>query len=273
MNVPHLLSSLSALDVHIVTLGDTDLTLFSLIKLIALIAALFYLSGRLHRLLVRRMLEHTPLDPSAREVVGSVARYLVLLIGFLIIVQTSGVNLTSLNVIAGAIGVGVGFGLQNVVSNFISGLIIMFEHPIKIGDRIALGGVEGEVTEIGPRRSTVVTDDNVTFIVPNSRFITENVVNLHYSELRVRVRAQVTVARGPDPRLVRSLLLEAAKENPHVLDQPPAEVRLLAFKDNGAAVFELLAWNVDRVHAREALISELYFQINDKFTQNNIKVA
>jgi len=147
----HLLAELRSLDILLFRLGTTDVTIFGLIKLILLVAGLFVVTARLDRLLRTRVLERTNLDLAARVMLAAIVRYLVLLLGFLIILQTSGINLTSLNVLAGALGVGVGFGLQNIVSNFMSGLIIMFERSIKVGDRIELGDVEGEV--LGPVHS------------------------------------------------------------------------------------------------------------------------
>jgi small-conductance mechanosensitive channel len=107
---------------------------------------LFYLSSKLKNILVERVLGRTHLDLGARLAIGTIVRYLLLLVGFLIILQTIGINLTTLNVLAGAVGIGVGFGLQNVASNFISGLIILFERPVKVGDRIEVDGINGKVT-------------------------------------------------------------------------------------------------------------------------------
>lgn len=268
-----LLADLAAFDLHLFTLGQTDVTLVGLAKLALLIALLFYISGLIRGWMVSRLLSHTTLETGTRLTIAAIARYLILLLGFLVILQSSGINLTSLNVLAGAVGVGVGFGLQNIMSNFISGLIIMFERPIKVGDRIEVSSVEGEVMEIGARRTILRTNDNETFIIPNQRFITENVINLHYFEARIRVLVKVNVAQGPDPRFIRSLLLEAARENPHVLEEPPPEVRLLNFGASGAMAFELQAWNTDLISSRERLISELNFQIGDKFRQHEIKIA
>ena len=157
------------------------------------------------RLITDRLLSRTRLDFGARHAVGTIARYVLLLIGFLVIVQSAGINLTTFNVLAGAIGIG--FGLQNVVSNFFAGLIIMFERPIKIGDRIDVDGVEGDVIENGARSTVVLTNDNIAIIVPNSKFITENVVNWKYNDNRVRFRVPIGVAYGSDVRKVEKLLL------------------------------------------------------------------
>ena len=165
------------LNYRIFTLGEAHITPLNIIYLILLTILLFYLSNKLKGFLVERILGKTHLDLGARVAVGTISRYFLLFIGFLIILQTVGINLTTLNVLAGAIGIGVGFGLQNVASNFISGLIILFERPVKVGDRIEVDGIDGKVTGIGARSTTVRTNDNITIIVPNSKFISENVVN------------------------------------------------------------------------------------------------
>jgi small-conductance mechanosensitive channel len=209
-------------------------------------------------------------DRGAREAIGTITRYVVLLIGLLVIVQTAGINLTTLNVLAGAIGIGIGFGLQNVVNNFFSGLIVMFERPIKIGDRIEVDGIDGDVIEIGARSTKVLTNDNIAIIVPNSKFITENVVNWKYSDDTVRFRIPVSVAYGSDARKVEKLLLEVAEANEDVLKNPPPAVRLIEFGDNGLK-FELRAWTSTQTHRKGRLFSSLNFGIYEKFNENDIE--
>ncbi|MDB5998550.1 MAG: potassium efflux system KefA protein / Small-conductance mechanosensitive channel, partial [Rhizobacter sp.] len=162
------------LDVQLFTIGDTAFTVYSALKLVVLLLALYWIASVLRNWTVRRALARaTHLDEGTRQAVGSIVRYAVLVIGFVLILQNVGINLSAFSVLAGALGVGVGFGLQNVFSNFISGVIIMFERPIKVGDRVELAGVEGTVREIGARRTTVVTFDNISILVPNQRFITD----------------------------------------------------------------------------------------------------
>jgi small-conductance mechanosensitive channel len=210
------------------------------------------------------------LDAGARQAVGTLVRYLVLLIGLLAIVQTAGIDLTTFNVLAGAVGIGVGFGLQNVVSNFIAGVIIMFERPIKIGDRIVVGGVEGNVVEIGARGTTVLNNDNIAVIVPNSKFITEDVINWKYNDNKVRFRIPVSVAYGTDARLVERVLLELADADGDVLEDPPPAVRFMQFGDDGLW-FELRAWSATLVDRKGRLISQLNFAIYERFQQEGIE--
>jgi small-conductance mechanosensitive channel len=170
--------------------GEGAISLWSILYLAVFVVMLFWAARRLQRWLADRVLTRTKLDASARHATGTMARYVLLLIGLMVIVQTAGIDLTTFNVLAGAIGIGVGFGLQNIVSNFIAGLIIMFERPIKVGDRIEVDQVDGDVLEIGARSTTVLTNDNITIIVPNSRFITESVVNWQYEDKKVGSRSR-----------------------------------------------------------------------------------
>jgi small-conductance mechanosensitive channel len=186
------------------------------------------------------------------------------------IFQTVGVNLTTFNVLAGAVGIGIGFGLQTVASNFISGLIILFERPIKVGDRIEVGNIIGDVIRIGARSSIVQTNDNIAIIVPNLKFITENVVNWKYTGEKIRFAIPVSVAYGSDARLVEKLLQEVARENPDVMKDPEPVVRFMEFGDNGLN-FELRPWSTTLIHRRGRLVSGLNFAIYDKFTEHGIE--
>lgn len=259
------------LNFRLLRLGEAEISLWTLIYFLVLLLLLFYFARKTRTLLVERVLIRTRLDVGARQAVGSITRYVVLFVGLLIILQTVGINLTTLNVIAGAVGIGIGFGLQNIASNFISGLIILFERPIKVGDRIVVGDVEGDVVEIGARSTTVLAHGNTAIIVPNSKFITENVVNLQYNEDRVRFRVPVGVAYGSDVRLVEELLLQVARENPDVLKTPEPVARFTAFGDS-ALEFELRGWSTTLVHRGGGLVSDLNFAIHDVFKARQIEV-
>ena len=255
----------------LLTFGHSSITLWDILSFLILLLLTFFIAGKIRSWLVNHVLLKTRLDHGGRQAVGAITRYVVIFIGFLLILQTMQINLTTLNVIAGALGIGIGFGLQNVASNFISGLIILLERPIKIGDRIEVGKVEGDVIEIGARSTTVVTNDNIAIIIPNSKFITENVVNWMYTGARVRFRIPISVAYGSDVRLVEKLLLEVARENPDVLDDPPPVVRFLEFGDSGM-LFELRPWSTSLVHRKGKLISSLNFAIHDKFKEHQIEI-
>ncbi|BBA70758.1 mechanosensitive ion channel family protein [Geobacter sulfurreducens] len=259
------------LEIPILKLGGSPVTLWAIIQLVVLVALLFYLSGKLRTWIVEQFLTRTRMELGARQATGSIIRYTIIAVGFIVILQTAGIDLTALNVLAGAVGIGVGFGLQNIVNNFVSGIIILFERPIKVGDRIVVGTVEGDVIHIGGRSTTVVTNDNITIIVPNSKFITENVVNWSHNERKVRFRIPVSVAYGSDVHLVERLLLEVAAANPDVLEKPPPAVRLMEFGDSGLN-FELRAWSTTLIHRRGLLTSALNYGIYKVFTENGIEI-
>lgn len=259
------------LNYNIFVLGEAKITPLSILYLIFLTVALIYISKKLRVLVIERLLEHTKLDQGARLAVGTISRYFILFIGFLVILQTVGINLTTLNVLAGAIGIGVGFGLQNVASNFISGLIILLERPIKVGDRIEVDNINGRVIKVGARSTHIKTNDNITIIIPNSKFITENVVNWSYGGGKVRFRIPVGVAYDSDIDLVKRLLLEVAAGNADVLNDPKPNVRLVEFGDNSLNL-ELWVWSEKKLHRRRVLFSDLNFAILQKFRENGIEI-
>lgn len=262
---------LALLKTPIFEAGGTAFTLLALLQILLLVVLLIYLSGKLRAWMAGRLLTRTGLDLGARQAVATITRYVVLLLGLLIILQTAGINLTTLNVLAGAVGIGVGFGLQNIISNFISGLIIMFERPIKIGDRIVVDDVEGDVVEIGARSTVVLTNDNINIIIPNSKFITENVVNWKYNDGTVRFKIPVGVAYGSDLRKIEKILLEVAAAEEDVLDDPAPVVRFMEFGDSSLNL-ELRAWSSSAVTRRGKLISALNFAIYEKFQEHDIEI-
>jgi small-conductance mechanosensitive channel len=258
------------LETPLFKLGDAQITLLAILYFFLLLILLVYIAGK-GKKLVSRVLGRRGVDLGIREATGSIVRYLMLFIGLLVILQTVGIDLTALSILTGAVGLGIGFGLQNIASNFISGIIILFERPVRIGDRIAVGDVEGDVVRIGARSTTVLTNDNIDIIIPNSKLITENVVNWTHSERKVRFRIPVTVAFDVDIRKVEQALLEAAKSISEVLDTPAPGVRFLEFGENGLE-FELRAWTTTLVHRRGKFTSEINYAIYDKFKEHEIEV-
>jgi len=259
----------AVLDIPLLMLGETQLTLWMLLYLIFFVVLLFYLSGKLKDWIVLRLLARSHIEVGVRQAMGTIVRYFVIAIGFVVILQTAGIDLSALNVLAGAVGIGLGFGLTNIINNFFSGLIILFERPIKVGDRIEVGNVLGNVLAINVRSTTVLTNDRVAIIVPNSKFIAENVINWSYSARMARFRIPVTVAYGSDVRLVERLLIEAAREVPEILDDPPPSVRFLEFHDSGL-YFELRAWSEKLLDRKGKLTSLLNFVIYEKFNAHGI---
>ncbi|MDQ4120462.1 MAG: mechanosensitive ion channel [Acidobacteriota bacterium] len=254
-------------------LGEAKITPLSLIYVLGFSILLFWASKKIRDLLTSRLLAKTHLDIGAQQAIGTISRYLILFLGFLVILQTVGINLTTLNVLAGAVGIGVGFGLQNVASNFIAGIIILFERPVKIGDRIEVDGSDGKVVSVGARSTVVKTNDNITIIIPNSKLITEDVINWTYDSRnpRIRLRVPVGVSYDSDVNLVKRLLCEVGTENPDVLQDPEPTVRLIEFGDNSLN-FELWVWSKAKLHRKTVLLSDLNFAIWEKFKANNIEI-
>lgn len=253
-------------------LGSKWISLATMVELMVIITIVVVLSRLVRHLLRTRVLARTKLDLGQQYAIARIASYVVLVIGLLIGVETVGVNLSSLAVIAGALGVGIGFGLQNIVSNFVSGLIILAERPIQIGDRVDLGNnTVGKVMRIGARATHVLTNDNIMIIVPNAEFVTNRAVNWTHIDPRVRLRINVGVSYSSDPHLVEKLLLEIAEGNPNVLKNPTPAV---VFKEFGESSlnFELRVWAGDMAHRPGTLESQLNFAIWDKFKQHGIEV-
>ncbi len=261
-----------AFDVALFRLGDAQITAGLLLKLLLLLWLVFWAAGALRRWLLGPGLQRFDIDAGTRYAVASTARYVVLVLGLVMVLQNVGIKLAALSVVAGAVGVGVGFGLQNVVSNFISGLIIMFERPIKVGDRVEVASVEGVVREISARRTTVVTSDNVAILIPNQRFILDNVVNLAYLNGPVRLRVGAGLVPGSDAALVERLLHEAANDVPEVLREPGPQVLMKAL-GGASQQFELAVCFRPEHTARDQLARALNLAVARRLAQAGVKQA
>ncbi|HEY1582096.1 MAG TPA: mechanosensitive ion channel domain-containing protein [Chthoniobacterales bacterium] len=252
-------------------LPGVSISLLQLFLLVGLLIAVFWLSSRTKRFLFNRFLAQSGLDRSLQYAISQIAANVVLVVGIFIVLQNTGIHLEALTVFAGAVGVGIGFGLQNITSNFISGLVILAERPITIGDRVEVAGVIGQVQKIRARSTVVVTNDNITTIVPNQKFIDSPVTNWTYGDPKVRFRIPVGVAYGSDVELVREKLIEAADEDKHTLKEPAPSVFFVAFGDS-ALSFELVAWSDEMSHRPRRYRSDLNFAINHKLREAGIEI-
>jgi small-conductance mechanosensitive channel len=203
--------------------------------------------------------------------ISQIASNVVLVAGIFIVLQNTGIHLEALTVFAGAVGVGIGFGLQNITSNFISGLVILAERPITIGDRVEVAGVTGQVQKIRARSTVVVTNDNITTIVPNQKFIDSPVTNWTYGDRRVRFRVPVGVAYGSDVEKVRTTLIAVGEEDAHTLKDPAPSVFFVGFGES-ALNFELVAWSDEMSHRPRRYRSDLNFAIEKKFRAAGIEI-
>ena len=234
----------------------TQLTLARLIVAIALLIALVWVTGKLTRWLAHGVLRRRGVDPGSTEEIATLVRYLLTALGVVIILQAViGVNLTTIVGLLAGIGVGLGFGLQNIVSNFFSGLIILFERPIKVGEKVRVGEEVGTVRRIAIRATTIIADDNTAIIIPNSDFISQRVTNWRYASRNGRVQARVRCPVSQDPALVLERLNAAARSMSWANDTPAPEAVLLDMGD-GFMHFEVRVW-ARGTDTSDALVTEL----------------
>jgi len=252
-------------------LPGISLSLFQVFLLIALLIAVFWLSSRTKRFLFNRFLAQSGLDRALQYAIAQIVSNLVLIVGIFIVLDNAGIHLGALAVFAGAVGVGVGFGLQNIASNFISGLVILAERPITIGDRVEVAGIIGQVQHIRARSTVIVTNDNITMIVPNTKFIDSPVTNWTYGDPRVRFRLPVGVAYGSDVNKVRDALIAAAREHPATLSDPAPNAYLEKFGDS-TIDFELVAWSQEMSYRPRRFKSDLNFLIDKHLRSAGIEI-
>jgi small-conductance mechanosensitive channel len=252
-------------------MGDSSFTVLTLVYLILATLLLFYLTSKINKIVTHKLLAKSRIDYGVRAATGSIIKYLFLTIGFVIILQTAGIDLSSLTILFGALGIGIGFGLQNVINNFVSGLIILFERPIKVGDRIEVAGVAGDVIDISMRATTIVTNDNISIIVPNSQFISETVINWSHTDRNVRFNYPVGVSYKEDPQIVKKVLLEVALDNPGVLKEPKPDVLFTEYADS-AMMFNLRVWTREYINRPGVLKSQLYYEISRRFREEGIEI-
>src|SRR5881396_3791312 len=253
-------------------LPAVSLSLLQIFLLVALLVAVFWISSRTKRFLFNRFLVNSGLDRALQYAIAQIISNVVLVVGVLIVLENTGIHLGALAVFAGAVGVGVGFGLQNIASNFISGLVILAERPITIGDRVEVAGITGQVQQIRARSTVIRTNDNISMIVPNTKFIDSPVTNWTYGDPKVRFRIPVGVAYGSDVEKVRAKLIEAAAEDPHTLEEPAPSVFFVGF-GNSSLNFELVAWSAEMSHRPRRYRSDLNFAIEHKFREAGIEIA
>ncbi len=260
----------TALSVLTQPLPNSSVSIASLLVFFGLAALVFTVAHYVSLGFKQRFLSRLGLDLGTQESTTAIFKYVLTLFGILLVLPFSGLNLGSLAVIAGAVGLGIGFGLQNLSNNYISYIAILLERPIQIGDLVEVDNLLGTVEHIGPRATVLRTLDRIFVIVPNSRFTESKVVNWSYRDPRCRIHIPVGVAYGSDTNLVTEALLSAAKENPRVLSSPAPQVWLKSFGPSSLN-FELLVW-INRPQDQFVLISELNFAIEAEFRRRGIRI-
>src|SRR6476620_909704 len=237
---------------------------------VAIIFLTLSLAGRFSSLLDRRLEKRRHIDPGLRYTIARLVRYLFIVVGFLIALKVFSLDLTSIAVLFTALSVGIGFGLQYIAADIVSGFILLFERPVRVGDRITIGEDEGDVQAINLRTTLVVTNDRVALIVPNSKLVSQRVINWSYGDPRARIPIPIGVATTSDVELVTKTLLQAAEGVEHVLTDPPPKVQFLRFGEYSLD-FRLLVWT--RHPSRHPQIkSDINYRIERLFREQHIEI-
>lgn len=249
---------------------ETPITITSIVMFV-LFLVIFSIAGRvLSRLLFKRALQRIEMDPGIRFTLMRFTNYTIVFIGVIISFQFLGIDLSGLAVVFGLLSVGIGFGLQNVTSNFIAGLILLIERPIKIGDRVIVNDQEGDVFEINMRSTTILSLDNISIIVPNADFISGRVINFSHGDPRIRVRVEVGVSYSSNLELVLKTLKQAALNHPDILKEPEP---IVVFKNFGDSSWDLavVGW-IDNPKKHLIVASEIRMNIVRLFDEHKIEI-
>lgn len=250
--------------------GNKDITLSGILASLVILLGALLVSHIVQRLLLKRLFSKTRISEGTQFIVRRAFHYLILVLGLLIAIDTLGVDLTALSVFAGLVGIGLGFGLQNIVNNFLAGFTLLLERPVQVGDFIEFEGIYGRVEGIHARSTLIVTNDNISLIVPNSLLTDNTVTNWSTRDPKTRLHIPVGVSYDADPHQVRDILLQVCTNSKEVLDSPAAAVHFVAFGESSLD-FEVLAWT-DRPRARWVVSSHLHFDIWDALKQAGIEI-
>ena len=251
-------------------LGSLSISAFDVLLFFFVVWAAFALSRFVRFALEEDVYPRFSLAHGIPYAISTIINYVILLVGFFLAVGAAGFDLTRFTVLVGAFGVGIGFGLQNIFNNFVSGLILLFERPVRVGDEIKIGEANGTVKRIGIRASRIRLWDNSEVIVPNSKLISENVKNWSYTARKRGIEIPISVAHGTDTSRVIELLTEAAKAHPLVAEKPEPQVLL---SDLGAPAlnFKLRVWT-KQFDKTNQISTELSVAISETLAENNIEI-
>jgi potassium-dependent mechanosensitive channel len=260
----------SSLALSIFNLGGKDFSIIRLLILIGLIVASIFLSTYIANLLRMNVLEATRMTRGSQEIIAIITKYSLISLSTIVLLQANGIDLSSLALIGSALGVGIGFGFQDIARNFASGIVLLFERSIQVGDFIQVGEHLGIVEEVRTRSIILKTLDRISIIVPNSRLLSDEVINWNHRHSVVRLHLPIGVAYGSDVKKVKSALLQAAAEHLEVLRNPAPQVFFTGFGESSLD-FELLIWTSDP--SRQApLMSDLCFRIEEIFQEQEIDI-
>ena len=252
------------------TLGDRGYSAWNLVTLPALLIALWLAVSFAVALGKRQLARISGGERGVHESLAVLAKLVLSFLGAIVIFQAWGLDVSSLAFLGSVLGVGIGFGLQNIANNFVSGILIGLERPVQPGDFVNVGEFAGTVMKVGARSTLIETVDRVTILVPNSRFLEIEVINWSYGSPLCRVHLPVGVAYGSDPALVRSALLEAARAHPRVLADPRPQARFVRFGESSLD-FELLVWTTEP-RGQFRLKSDLNFLVASSLERHGLSI-
>ena len=272
LNITGLLEpTVQVLDSLAVTLGDLRISSLTVVKGMITLALLLWGASALSRLLEGRINRVPDLTPSVQVLLGKLLKITLLTFAVVIALNSVGIDLTALAVFSGAIGLGIGFGLQKVVSNLISGVILLLDKSIKPGDVIELGETFGWITSLGARYVSVVTRDGKEFLIPNEDLITQRVVNWSFSDRLVRLEIPIGVSYGSDPHEVSRICREAAAKPSRVEEKTAPVCHLVGFGDSSLD-FLLRFWIGDPQNGVANIKGEVLLAVWDAFQENGIEI-
>ncbi|MGE0755186.1 MAG: mechanosensitive ion channel family protein [Alphaproteobacteria bacterium] len=251
--------------------GDVSLSLYMVAKAILAFALLMWVVRMASGMMQRGYNRARGLTPSQKVLFFKLSNIALYIIGGMIALNIVGIDVTALAVFSGALGFGIGFGLQKVFSNLISGIILLLDKSVKPGDVIAINDTYGWVNKLGARCVSVLTRDGKEHLIPNEVLITEQVENWSYSSEMIRVHIELGVSYHADMHKVRELLFESVKEHPRILTNPKPNVLMTGFGDN-AVNFEIRCWIADPVEGISNLKSDVYFRVWDLFREHSIEI-
>ena len=260
-----------AMDEFAFTFGETRISVLSLIQLTLSVILFIVLATWLTRFIESRARRSQYLNPSMRVVLTKTSKFVVYGLAILFALKAVGIDFTAFAVFSGAVGVGIGFGLQKIFSNFISGFILIFDRSIKPGDVITIGDRFGWVQELNARYVVVRDRDGVEALIPNENLITTEVTNWSYSDRSVRQRLPVSISYADDPELAMQLMVESALEHPRALKSPEPVARLRRFGDNGIEL-ELRIWINDPENGVANVVSDINLAFWKRFKQHDITI-
>lgn len=253
------------------TIGKVQLTVLNLFKAAIVLFVLLRLGTWMADAAESRLRKISGLTPSTTVLLSKVVKITLFTVVFLVALNSVGIDFTALAVFSGAVGVGVGFGLQKVVGNFVSGIILLLDKSIKPGDVIQVGTVYGWITDLRGRYVSVVTRDGKEYLIPNEDLITQQVINWSYTNRKIRLKVPVGISYGSDPRKAMDLVVDAAHEVPRVLEEPGPVCRLIGFGDSSVDL-ELRFWIEDPQNGTVNVTSTILLGIWDRFQEHGIEI-